>query len=254
MNQAENRIPTNLRTLKILEVLGNCGEPMTATQINRYLDLPKQTIHRLCATLEEEGYLVRELNGKRYQPASRTKSIASGILYNSTNELLIRQVMEGIAGETRETVNLAIPGDKGMMYLKRVETDWPFRIQFSEGANVPFYCTASGKTFLSNLPHARRQALVGRLQFEKRTDNTLTSASVLLDELSVISRRGYALDNEEFIEGMVAIAVPVLDANSKYCASLAVHGPVQRMSLEKAQGFHECLVDAAKALQGELFA
>ena len=119
MSNSEGRIPTNLRTLRILEVLGNSESPMTPTEINQELKLPKQTVHRLCTTLEEEGYLIKETNGKRLQPAERLKVLASGVLFASRNQIAIRQVLVDVAGKVKETVNLVIPKEDGMMYLDR---------------------------------------------------------------------------------------------------------------------------------------
>ena len=123
MRNDEGRIPTNLRTLRILEVLGKSERSMTPTEINQELKLPKQTVHRLCKTLEEEGYIIRETNGKRFQPSPRLKTLASGVLYNSRNQIALKQVLENIAGKVKETVNLVVPEDAGMMYLERIETD-----------------------------------------------------------------------------------------------------------------------------------
>ena len=74
MPNSEDRIATNLRTLLILEVVGTTNEPMTPTEINHSIGLPKQTIHRLCTTLVEEGFLVYEPNGKRLRAARRARA------------------------------------------------------------------------------------------------------------------------------------------------------------------------------------
>ena len=59
----EQRVPTSFRTLLILEVLGKSDRPMSATEINEKIELPKKTIHSLCAKLEQEGFLLRVGNG-----------------------------------------------------------------------------------------------------------------------------------------------------------------------------------------------
>ena len=112
-----------------------------------------------------------------------------------------------------------------MSYKDRVETNWPFRIQLPIGSHVPFHCTASGKTFLSSRRRAERKQLVETMTLTASTANTLSQPDDLLRELNMIARRGYALDNEEFIDGMVAIAVPVRDSQGRYLASIGVHGP-----------------------------
>jgi len=247
------RIPTNLRTLLILEILGKNDRAMTATEINDQLGLPKQTVHRLCETLEENGFLSRLGNSKKFQVARRLRDLGSGLLHNSRDHIARNQILREVAQSVRETVNYAVPGNLGMNYLDRVETDWPFRIQLPIGTSVPFHCTASGKTFLASLAPKKRKALVASLNLEKNTPNTIGDAETLLDELGMVRKQGYSLDREEFIEGMVAIAVPVFDPNNRYVAAVAYHGPTQRMSLSEAIDRKEILQNAASKLSQVLF-
>lgn len=250
---SETRIPTNLRTLLILEVLGREDKPIAATEIVDHMGLPKQTVHRLCATLEEEGFLIREPNGRKFIPGARLKALASGILYASRGDTTRRQVLEHVARQTNETVNLVIPQPEGMLYIDRVETDWSFRIQLPVGTHVPFHCTASGKVYMASLPAGRRRAMVRSLNLDARTNNTHTEPETLLKELSRISRDGYSVDNEEFLDHMIAVSVPVLDPEGRYCASLAFHAPTQRLSLADAMNFRQTLLDAAKQLSEVMF-
>jgi DNA-binding IclR family transcriptional regulator len=161
--------------------------------------------------------------------------------------------LKEVAAEVGETVNYAVPGSSGMNYLDRVETDWPFRIQLPIGTSVPFHCTASGKTFLSSLATAKRNALVASLELTKRTEHTIHDPDHLLQELKTIRKQGYALDQEEFINGMIAIAVPVTDPAGRFIAGLAYHGPTQRMSLKEAVEKKRILHDAADKLSRTLF-
>lgn len=245
----KDRIPTNLRTLMILEVLGQSDSAMTATEINAELRLPKQTVHRLCATLESEGFLTRQGNSKRLLPSRRLRALGAGLLFASRSHIARHQVLQDVARQVGETVNFVVPEDTGMSYVDRVETDWPFRIQLPVGTNVPFHCTASGKVFMASLPPKARHAFVNGLNLQGLTQQTLTEPAALLDDLARTAKRGYALDAEEFMDGMVAIAVPVLDGKGRYMASLAFHGPSQRISIEAAVGRKKVLQDGAQRLR-----
>lgn len=249
----DGRIPTNLRTLRIIEVLGMSDSPMTATEINRELGLPKQTVHRLCKTLTAEGFLIPDSDGKRLRPSRRLRMLASGVLFTSRFHLARHQILIDVAKQVRETVNFVVPDDLGMTYQDRVETDWPFRIQLPIGSHVPFHCTASGKTFLASLKPAARRSMVDSLNLEKLTANTHHDADSLMRELREIAEQGYALDREEFMEGMVAIAVPVRDPMDRFFAALAYHGPTQRLSLETAVDNVGLLKDAASRLSAAIF-
>lgn len=248
-----DRIPTNLRALLILEVLSQSDRPMTATEINERLGLPKQTIHRLCATLEQNGFLARHGNSRRYHPARRLRDLGTGLLYNSRLHIARRQILLDVARQVRETVNYVVPEDAGMSYQDRVETDWAFRIQLPIGSHVPFHCTASGKCFLASLAPKQRRALVSSLTLTDLTPATHTSPETLLDELGQIAKRGYALDNEEFMEGMIAIAVPITDTAGRFAAALAFHGPTQRISIADAIARKGTLQTAATRLRDALF-
>ncbi len=246
------RIATNLRTLRILEILGNADHPMTPTQINQELGLPKQTIHRLCKTLLEEGYLTTEGRSKGLRPSRRLRALASGVLFTSQFHVARHQILEDVAAKVAETVNFVVPQAQGMIYLDRVETDWPFRIQLPIGTHVPFHCTASGKTYLASLPPKARGIMVDSLHLKSLTENTLVDRTTLLEELAVIRKRGYALDSEEFVDGMVAIAVPVKDSERRYVGALAFHGPVQRISLEDAVAKRDILIEGAQRLSDSM--
>jgi len=137
-----SRIPTNLRAILLLEVIGRQGGPLSAAEIGRLAGLPKQTAHRLCNTLVEEGYLARDTKRGPLRPGRRAREMASGILHISSGHVARHQILKSVADQVGETVNFVMPEDLGMSYKDRVETNWPFRIQLPVGSHVPFHCTA----------------------------------------------------------------------------------------------------------------
>ena len=253
-DDAGSRIPTNLRTLLLLEALGHSDKAMTPTELNASIGLPKQTVHRLCTTLEAEGFLVRDDDGKGFRAARRARLMAAGLLHAGWANIARHQVLSEVAKAVGETVNYVVPEEAGMRYLDRVDTGWSFRIQLPVGTNVPFHCTASGKVFMASLAPKARLAFVNTLDLFRHTRTTHTTPEALLVELKQIAKQGFAEDNEEFLEGMVAVAVPVRDLAGRYVSSLAVHGPVQRMSLSQARDMLPALKSAADKLRDALFA
>lgn len=230
---ASNRIPTNLRTLMILEIIGHSDHALSPTEINQKLGLPKQSIHRLVSTLEEEGFLLKDEGGNKYRPSRRLRLMGSGLLHASRVSTIRHQILREIADTLGEAVNYVVPEEAGMKYLDRVETHWPFRVQLPRGSNVPFHCTASGKVFMASLKPSMRKRFVYGLNLEAITDRTHTDPEKLLTELKSVAKNGFSIDNEEFIDEMVAVAVPVKDTEDRLIAVLATHGPKSRMSLEE---------------------
>jgi len=244
----EDRIATNLRTLLILEAVAESSAPLSPTEINRSIGLPKQSIHRLCQTMVDEGFLIRDVSGKRLQPAPRSLKMARGLFTSREQHMAQHQILMAISSVTRETVNFVLPEPDGMTYLDRVETDWIFRIELPIGSRVPFNCTASGKCYLASLDERQRELIVNNIDFEQRTPNTLTSPETLLAEIATIHEQGYAIDNEELFEGMIAIAVPIKDKKDNFLAALAVHGPTQRLDHDILLGHLDAIKDGASKL------
>ena len=241
-------IPTNLRLLAVLDEVAQAGHPVTPTQANARLNLPKPTIHRLFATLEAEGFLARDLDGRGYGPGARLRRLAGGVLSSQRIRMARNAILRRLSGEVGETCNIALPEGEAMVYIERVETEWPLRIQLPIGTRVPLYCTASGKLYLSSLPPRQRAAYLAATPLEPRTPNTLTTPEALQDELARIAAQGHALDREEFMADMVALAVPIPDPNGRLMATLSVHAPTQRFGADAALDHLGAMAAAAAAL------
>ncbi len=99
-----------------------------------------------------------------------------------------------------------------LIYLDRVESDWPLQIRLNIGSRVPLHCTASGKLFLSLAPASLLKALFQSHPLRKHTPRTIVDIAALETELDKIRETKIGTDNEEFIEGMTAAAVPVMDS------------------------------------------
>lgn len=145
-------------------------------------------------------------------------------------------------------MNLTTIEGSDIVYLDRVESEWPLRIALQPGSRVPLHCTASGKLLLALMPATRRKRLVDALPLPRYTDQTIVDARVLARELVRVRRERVATDNEEFIAGLVCVAVPVALGGGRVAASVAVQAPVARMSLAAALRHLPALRRAAAAL------
>jgi len=242
------QIPTNLRLLLLLEEVAKVGVPVTPSVVNETLGLPKPTIHRLFATAEAEGFLQRDIDGRSYSPGRRMRLLSINTLSSERVRTVRLAVLKSLAVTVGETCNLAIPEREGMFYLDRVETHWPLRIQLPVGTQVPFHCTASGKMFLSTLRPDYLERFLKNHSLDKQTEKTITNPTKLQEELIKTRDRGYSTDNEEFMPGMTAIAVPILDNMGRLLSTLSIHAPEQRRHLPDLVEYLEPLRTAAEEL------
>ena len=136
-----------------------------------------------------------------------------------------------------------------MLYLDRVETDWPLRVQLADWfSHVPLHCTASGKMYLSTLNDAHLQLYLDAATLDRRTDATITDPGKLMDEIHLTRERQYSEDAEEFMDGMVAIAVPILDDQGRLVSTVSFHAPSIRLTLAEARVHVPRLRSASEAL------
>ena len=238
----------SLRSLIVLEEVVAQAAPVTAYAIGRNVDLPKQTLHRILTTLTQAGFLEKEIDSISYTAGPRLRQMSVGILSAGPAREVRMAILNSLARDLGETCNLAIPSDDGMVYLERVETHWPLRVQFPIGSTVPFHCTASGKLYLSTLSPSKLKRMVNAIHLEEHTVNTKTDPVKLVADIKQIRKNGFSEDNQEFIQGMVAVAVPILNAEGKMMSTLAVQAPSARLALENARDHVERLRRAAADL------
>ena len=246
--EAQEGIPTILKGLVMLEHVANAQRPVTASEIIEKLNLPKPTVNRILLQLEEEGFLQREPIKKRFLPGPKTQQLVLSVMSNEALGAPRHSILQVLSDEIGETCNCTmLDGDK-TVYFDRVEANWPFRIQLPIGSRLPLHCTASGKLFLAYMNPRQRRRLITAAPLKRYTDRSITDPEFLVAELGKIKKDGVGIDNEELMDGMVAIAVPVFNDRNKICFTLAVHAPTVRLSLEGLRQYLPSLRKAAAAM------
>ena len=132
-----------MRTLLVLEAVLGFDAPVSAQALGKVVDLPKQTLHRILVALTESGFLQREVDSAVYYPGPRLQRMGTELLASAPGRNIRTAILSRLATEVGETCNLCIAATDHMIYLERVETDWPLRVQLPIGSRVPLHCTAS---------------------------------------------------------------------------------------------------------------
>lgn len=244
--------PRFSRVLQVLQSVALAEQPPRIAHLVDSCGLPKATVHRICRLLREQDYLAEAVGGKGLVPGPKLIGLAESVFANRAYKVGRHSILESLARQIGETCNIAVPNGTHMRYVDRVETEWPLKVQLPVGTKVPLHCTASGKLYLSSLPAARRRRVLERIERTRQTPMTITELDALEEEFAHISRVGVGTDNEEFIEGMIAISVPLTDQTGRLFATLSFHAPVIRMSLETARQHTDKLITAARELSSDI--
>lgn len=244
-----------LKPLRLLEAVANAQHPTTLAELAAGMSVPKPTMHRWLAALQTAGLVQRTPDGRRYEIAARAASLAFSILSNNPAGTVRHEIIKRLVREVGESCNLTVLEGTQVHYLDRVETEWPLRVTFQQGSRVPAYCSASGKLFLALMPPAKRNLILREMTFERQTENTIVERPAFFHELKDIRRDGYALDREEFLNGLICLAVPLFQKKGRLracVAALAIQAPVTRLPQEKILTKLLALQNAAEALTATL--
>lgn len=236
-----------LRLFALMEVIASKDKVVSLQGLVEETGVPKPTMHRMLQQLEVAGILQRDADGRHYSTGVRLRRLAETVLLNDTLHAARHEVLRRLVDKIGESCNITALSGSEVLYLDRVETDAPLRFFLQPGSRVPVHCSASGKLFLSQMSPSQRQRLLGRVPLQKYTPNTLTNPKALEEEIQRVRECGYALDLEEFLPGLLCVAVLVSNAErSNLC--VALQAPVVRVSPERAKEFLPHLQDAARDL------
>ena len=237
-----------LRLFALLEVVASKDQFFSLQGLAEATDIPKPTLHRMLQQLENAGLLERSGDSRQYGTGVRLRKLAENLLLNDTFHGARHGVLRSLVNEVGESCNLTALSGSEVMYLDRVETPAPLRFYLHPGSRVPVHCSASGKLFLADMTPAQRQRLLAHAPLEVFTPKTLIDLDALEEEIKQVKRQGFALDNEEFLPGLLCVAVLVPSASGRSNLCVAVQAPIMRLTPDKALGLLPALHRAAEAL------
>jgi DNA-binding IclR family transcriptional regulator len=214
------------RALGILEMLAYSEEELPLGEVAARVELPKSTVHRLLRTMELRGFVVRDPLSGGYRrgvgPAPRPGFGAAA-----------HQALVSLAQSSGETANLGTLVGREVMYVDRADSPQALRWQLTVGSRVPAHAAALGKAILAHLgPEVVRRLLPRRLTASTR--RTITDRNALLEELAAVRRRGFAIDDEEFMDGVRCVGAPVFDEAGRVVGAVSLAGPAFRLTPETA--------------------
>ncbi len=237
-----------MRLFSLLEAIADKDQLFSLQALAEETRLPKPTLHRMLQQLEAAGLLERSADGRHYGTGVRLRRLAENLLLNDILHGARHAVLRHLVEEVGESCNLTAMTGSEVIYLDRVETPAPLRFYLHPGSRVPVHCSASGKVFLSGMTPLQRQRLLANAPLEAYTPKTLTNMEQLEKEIRQIKRQGFALDNEEFLPGLLCVAVLVPNPGGRSNLCVAVQAPIMRLTADKALQLLQPLQRAADAL------
>lgn len=236
------------KAFSVLEAISANPEPTTMSEIIRTTGMTKPTAHRIVNLLMNIGFLERDVSGIGFIEGGNLVDLAHRTLAAAAPRSLRRSILQGISDEVGETSNYGVLSGAEVIYIDRVEAKWPLGLRFDAGSKVPAHCTAIGKLLLSRLPEGQLAVLLQTMPLSRYTANTITDVDALKAALKKIRKNGIGVDNQEFMHGVVCVAVPVVKEDGRCIGGIAISAPEARMALNEALAFIPQMREAAARL------
>lgn len=241
------------RAFNILEHLSGHPNGMQITKLAKVTGLSKSTVHRLLSTLIDLKYVKQDMDTERYTIGYRALYLSRNLLNTSSLIATAKPHFRKLVADINETIHLCVEEHEEVVYIDKIESNQTIHMSSRIGSRAPIYCTGVGKMILSGKTDEEVHDIISRIEFIKKTPNTITTSERFIEEICQIRRQGYSLDNIENEEGVRCIAVPIYDISGEIIASFSVSGPSTRITLEWIESeLAEKLIQTAKEISLQL--
>jgi len=220
-----------VKALRILECLAEGEQPTyTLTELSRQLHLHVSTVHRLLVNLLRQGFVEEDPVSGGYQLSYRILRMGLKVLDRLDFRRVAMPLLRELNRKTKETIHVAILEGGRALFVEKFGGPQPVVLDARLGSSMPLHCTGVGKALLAYQSEEVISEIVKSVGLERLTARTITTRAGLERELELVRERGYAVDNEEAIDGLRCVAAPVFDRHGQVVAAFSVAGPATRIS------------------------
>jgi IclR family acetate operon transcriptional repressor len=221
------RVRSLEHALDVLEALAQGGrDGLSVSELARRAAMSKSNSFSILQTLIARGYVADEGEGmtRRYRLTPALAHLAEGVLASDSVTTVGQKVLEALTARTGLTSRLAVLDDGYVVALLRVDGPGPVQLSMYLGRRELPHCSGVGKAILATLPADQVDAIVRRIGLPRRTPHTITSASALKRQLTLIRRQGYSFDEEEDHEGVFCVGAAFYDRDKGPSGAISVSG------------------------------
>ena len=220
------------------------------SEIARRLDLSKSTVHSHLTTLRKYGYVTKE--GEIYHLSLKFFHLGQYTRNRNVRYRLAAEKTRELAEQLNHSIDFDVETNGQMLTLFH-EADESAEVGLDEGDYLYVHTSSTGKAVLAELPEERIAVILDQWGMPRETDNTLTEPAELATELERIRERGFAIVNQEWLEGLRAVGVAVTLPDGRPFGGLSAGGPTYRLTDETIQTeIAPTLLRAAKELEEEV--
>jgi IclR family KDG regulon transcriptional repressor len=212
------KAPTVTKAFQILRMICRTNGGMTLSELSKGLGIGKSSVLGIAVALEELGAVTRAADTRRYRLGPTLFELGRAAFSRIDVKDVARPFMEELMRKTRESVFLGVRNHDHVTILETVESVQDLKITSPVGTMIPLLAGAIGKVFLSVVDDREAAALLKERGLPRYTENSIVDPALYLEQVSDAGRNAYAIDDEEYISGVRAVAAPIRNADQLLAA------------------------------------
>lgn len=224
MKENPNHVQSVGRALKLIEFLANERHEISLTEISKKIGWPKSTVHGLLSTMCAYQVVEQSAVTGRYKLGVRLFELGNIVARSWDINTVAKLHMRHLNSELSALIQLATERSGEVLYLEKLESNQMIHIVSDIGRRLPMHCSGLGKVLLAYRPYPEVKRIISEKGLKRMTSRTITNMSELEKELKKIREQGYAIDNQEIMEGLRCVAVPIFDGDGKVNYAMSVSG------------------------------
>ena len=209
------------RALMVLEIIS--VQPKSQKELEEATGFNRSNVRRLVFTLMNKGYIEKDTSGK-YTLGLKVVELSSIRLNQVELKTEAAPLLRELSLKTNQVCHMGIYSEGEVVYIEKIQPVNSISMYSSIGVRIPVYLSSMGKVLLSQFDDEKVQRILQSTHMEKRTKNTHTDVESVLDEVRLVRKNGYAVDNEETEDHIFCIGAPVYDYRKRLMAARSTTG------------------------------
>lgn len=249
----DSHVQSVARALTLIELLARENRDLSLTELSKKAGWPKSTVHGLITTLRDYHMVEQTEETGNYRLGIRLFELGNIVMRSWDITTIAKPYLRKLNNNLGEMVQLAMEDKGEVLYLDKVDSNRMMRIVSEIGIRLPMHCSGLGKVLLA---YKKEESEIKKILTQKgmraMTSHTIVTMADFLKEAELIRERGYAMDDQEIMDGLRCVAVPVFDAEDQVNYAISISGFYGNLRGEHLNSIITELKDAAKRISYDL--
>ena len=224
-----------MRVLRVLTAFACHERTFGVSELSRQCGLTKNLVFRALSTLVEEGLVMRDQGGSRYQLAYGVVGLLNRNIPPPDFRTLAEPYLLKLRELTGQTVHLCVKVGDHATVIDGIEGSGPVLVRAKLGVPIPLHASPVARAIMASLSDAEIAEYIQKNSpLQRFTEFTLTEPEQIWKEVAEVRARGYALGLRDYNPGSNAVAFPICDSQGRPHGAINVGGPLSHFSTEQS--------------------